>query len=46
MLLIRRAGFAKSGLARQVDMSAQSMRVLGQIVLDRKTVFTPTKKVL
>jgi integrase len=29
-------GLTKSGLTRQVDMSAQLMRVLGQIVLDRK----------
>jgi integrase len=31
-----RLGLPKSGLTRQVDMSAQLMRVLGQIVLDRK----------
>ena len=29
-------GLPKSGLTRQVDMSAQLMRMLGQIVLDRK----------
>jgi len=29
-------GLPKSGLTRQVDMSAQLMRVLGAIVLDRK----------
>ena len=31
-----RLGLPKSGLTRQVDMSEQLMRVLGQIVLDRK----------